>query len=342
MHPIVQGSLTWGTLGVGLHWLPEEAHDDHARHGDELRTVHEALDFVVPGMSTGLPWLLWQADLPSRLAEVRRQRRREDFLAREDFSPQREEGALHKALGSRGWARIDSWAAYDLNFHKLKQQALRALGRSGSAGSAQRSYAPLPALTPLLSNHALAAAIHSYLGGPARYDGSVVLHLTDRVSIENYVSGQWHHDRCGRRLKLFIFLHDVDMDGRPTCVADASHNPFYYTHGEPWRLLSRFKDDWVRAHYNETCMTGRAGGGFIFDTNSLHRGRVEGVRPRTAVLLEFHQHNKVVPLKRVGIGNPCPSYWPKNFISKAARQESLRGKYGFPLYPQELNTSRRL
>ena len=34
-------------------------------------------------------------------------------------------------------------------------------------------------------------------------------------------------------------------------------------------------------------MTGKRGGGFIFDTNSIHRGQVAGNRSRTVILAEF-------------------------------------------------------
>ena len=85
-------------------------------------------------------------------------------------------------------------------------------------------------------------------------------------------------------------------------------------------------------------MTGKEGGGFVFDTNSLHRGKVEGVRPRTAVILEFHQHHKAGRARGLAGGkvdNPCPSVWPKGRISKHQEQELQLGRSGFPLYPQE-------
>ena len=93
--------------------------------------------------------------------------------------------------------------------------------------------------------------------------------MTERATVDNYVSSMWHHDRCGRRLKLFIFLHDVDLGSRPTLVAAESHNTLYYTHANPWHLLSRYSDAWVGSNHRVVPMLGNAGGGFIFDTNSL-------------------------------------------------------------------------
>ena len=39
---------------------------------------------------------------------------------------------------------------------------------------------------------------------------------------------------------------------------------------------SRFDDDWVARNYEVVNMGGPKGGGFVFDTNALHRGVVEG------------------------------------------------------------------
>lgn len=53
-------------------------------------------------------------------------------------------------------------------------------------------------------------------------------------------------------------------------------------------------------------MTGKAGGGFVFDTNSLHRGLAEGNFSRTVVILEFHAHGKI-PRLSLFDNIPCPS-----------------------------------
>ena len=70
----------------------------------------------------------------------------------------------------------------------------------------------------LLTNHsALASTTDAYLRQPVRFDGAAVVRLTNALHSESqYVSGIWHHDRCGRRIKAFLFLNDVEPDGRPT------------------------------------------------------------------------------------------------------------------------------
>ena len=74
----------------------------------------------------------------------------------------------------------------------------------------------------------------------------------------------------GRRLKAFLFLHDILPDGRPTLVANASHRTHYFSYD--WLKGSRFADKYIRKNYDVVPMTGKRGGGFIFDTNAIHKG----------------------------------------------------------------------
>ena len=74
---------------------------------------------------------------------------------------------------------------------------------------------------------------------------------------------------------------------------------------EPWALTSRYNDRYVQSHFDAVDMTGPAGGGFVFDTNSLHRCVVIGNRPRKTVILEFHGHGKLPragPAQRLPLG----------------------------------------
>ena len=52
-------------------------------------------------------------------------------------------------------------------------------------------------------------------------------------------------------------------------------------------------------------MTGKRGGGFIFDTNAIHKGEMSGVRSRTVLLVEFMEVEKFSALWRVGLAGPC-------------------------------------
>ena len=262
---------------------------------------------------------------------------------------------LLRHLHGEGFALVRDWSEWGLDLLALSGQVERAMQpatanaqredqrRARPAGGIIRkrqkiskaelkanmtrcciqSRVHLPALDPLLNNPRLADVLRNYIGGPVRYDGSVILNLTDSVSLQNYASAMWHHDRCGRRIKLFIFLHDVYSDGRPTVVAARSHNLLYYSYGNPWQLISRYSEEWVQSQYQVVPMTGAAGGGFLFDTNSLHKGEVLGRRGRVTVILEFHGHGKVHQMKQHN--NPCPS----------GGKHKEHGTPGFQEYPVE-------
>ena len=131
--------------------------------------------------------------------------------------------------------------------------------------------------------------------------------LTNQLKREKqYISGLWHHDRCGNRLKAFLYLNDVlSDDSRPTEIAVGSHNTHWYSHHISHE--TRYSDDYVRREYKVASMKGPKGGGFIFDTNSLHRGVVKGTKERLVVILEFNPKYKSVNLNKLQAAFPCPS-----------------------------------
>ena len=64
----------------------------------------------------------------------------------------------------------------------------------------------------------LARVISRYLG-PTVLDGYKLtkLAMSTPSDEQSYVASRWHHDRTGRRLKAFVFLHDCDCEeGHPT------------------------------------------------------------------------------------------------------------------------------
>lgn len=108
--------------------------------------------------------------------------------------------ALVASLQRKGHARVQSWGA-SLDLAELRRQAAaefrRQLGRSGlgegdpSVGALAVPMAALPALTPLLHDPSVAAILRAYLGGAVRYDGHVLLRLTNHVTTRNYSSSAW-------------------------------------------------------------------------------------------------------------------------------------------------------
>eukprot|EP00966_Prymnesium_polylepis_P134174 3101393-Prymnesium_polylepis.2 len=235
--------------------------------------------------------------------------------------------------------------AWHTDAGKASASALEGLPRHGREHGVRQplswvsSHTELPALEPLLSNTRLASVIHGYLGGSARYDGHVTFRISEGLGTDEYASGHWHHDRCGRRIRLAILLHDVSDDGLPTVVAGGSHNNLYFSYlGH--RNLTRFTDAHVRSRYTVTAMTGKQGGGFLLDTNALHAGQLKGRSSRTVVFLEFHPHGKLPLLHRDSRGKdmPCPSR------RSEAQAGSTRadfhwplGKPGYPLYPPDVD-----
>ena len=110
-------------------------------------------------------------------------------------------------------------------------------------------------------------------------------------------------------MKAFVFLHDIDeRRGRPTLVAKGSHDTFYYTYAAEGGFgLSRFNQTWVSENYKVVAMKGNRGGGFVFDTNALHRGLPDGDFSRDTIILEYHGYSKVPTLKAAQHDGPCPS-----------------------------------
>lgn len=112
------------------------------------------------------------------------------------------------------------------------------------------------------------------------------------TSEAQYLSGHWHHDGEGHRLKAFVFLSDVDAASRPTRIAAGTHDTFYWSYagygkkGEGLRY-SRFSEQFVAKSYDVHTMTGPRGGGFVFDTNTVHKGEVRGSKPRDVLMIEL-------------------------------------------------------
>merc|ERR1719203_436273 len=88
----------------------------------------------------------------------------------------------------------------------------------------------------------------------------------------------WHHDGCGTRLKAFIYLTDVDESTYPTQVMAGTNHWQWYgptqffvgpkVHNGYNKLNSTLVDEAFAER--KTYMTGNIGGGFIFDTNTIH------------------------------------------------------------------------
>ena len=169
--------------------------------------------------------------------------------------------------------------------------------------------------------------MRDYAGSVLRYEGTaVVLLQPGNTDYGTYTPVEWHHDRCGRRLKLYVFLSDVTEDSFPTQVALKSNNLwyYYYTGGVKARHPH---PDFVSSQYEVKSMLGKPQGGFIFDTNSLHRAKPIGTKDRFVLAAEFHAHGKMTQL--YGRGLPCPDQ------AKTILPTNRGGLPGFKFFPQE-------
>ena len=129
----------------------------------------------------------------------------------------------------------------------------------------------------------------------------------------------------GTRRKILI-----STQARPTQVARGSHNTLYWSYHDMGE--SRFSDVWVERNYEIVSMGGQKGGGFVFDTNALHRGVARGDTPRSVLILEFNNAAKDAELadaaatfrsKHPTKAFPCPS-GAQHVLKRSARDLLMR------------------
>lgn len=123
--------------------------------------------------------------------------------------------------------------------------------------------------------------IVAYLGPAARVDNISVSRIEEGTGLEN-VSGSWHEDSVGHRLKLFLCLEgsgDV-----PTAVIAGSNQKRYFPKLSDFY---RFKglDDFAEVP-GQVLLRHHTGDCTLFDTNARHRG-VYDKHHRARKLLEI-------------------------------------------------------
>ena len=113
-------------------------------------------------------------------------------------------------------------------------------------------------------------------------------------------------------------------------MARGSHRTLYWSYHDMGE--SRFDDEWVESNYEIQNMGGPKGGGFVFDTNALHRGVTKGDVPRTVLILEFNDAAKDAELAQAAAtfrskhptkAFPCPS-GAQHVLKRSARDLLMR------------------
>ena len=131
-----------------------------------------------------------------------------------------------------------------------------------------------------------------YLGRNCYLDG-IYFSVINQSEFANSISGNWHTDNVGARLKVFICF---EGDGNlPTYIIPNKNripsfkdyfNIFNYEFG---RYISKGNK---RKFANELPLKHSSGSIYIFDTQLLHRGAYESLVNRSILLLEFSSIDK--------------------------------------------------
>ena len=160
-----------------------------------------------------------------------------------------------------------------------------------AAGPTNRSIME-PLVERVLSK--LGPTVTAYMGLDAELTSYNLMRINPKS--QAFSSSNWHHDRCGKRLKVFIYLGRVDEATHATELAAGSHRTTYYSYADFWQ--SRIRKEYVDANYEKVHMYGEEGGGFIFDTNTLHRAHLhpQTRQRRDAVVFEFMMNDKAEAL----------------------------------------------
>ena len=174
----------------------------------------------------------------------------------------------------------------------------RSADRGGRAALATAFCSQLRHLADVAVPRMLALA-KGYMGEAASYSGHRIMRTPARIRPSpSYTSGDFHHDRCGRRVKCFVFWSTVTPTSHPPRVALGTHNTLYYTYDD--LKESRFHETHVEAQYNVTALFGRPGDGFCFDTNTIHRGTMKGSKHRDVLVFEFDHRPQRIGCPTIG------------------------------------------
>ena len=321
-------ALIRDAVGRGLHWnalgaaFPRDAGDETFAKFAQTVVAHQPVDRAMLRHDTLAGRRLTAADHDAMRSERRRLATVDaDQIGAtgDDARNSRRRLAAHDAgrLDATGAAIIDDWGLPFETLSRITLAAHAALGREArkqnlTTGVVEATLLPGD-VAAWLASPRLQAALDAYLGAKAYVRTRIAaLRLTNRLTapysgaepnLLGYPSGFWHHDRFGRRVKAFLFLHDVKADGRPTLIAEASHRTHYYEYKD--LLQSRFSDEYISSSYDVVPLVGPRGGGFLFNTNTIHKGESAGKRSRTVIIADFMDTRKLDTFKKLRYRGPC-------------------------------------
>lgn len=131
--------------------------------------------------------------------------------------------------------------------------------------------------------------ITEYLGSDCRLDDLGIHWFYPGRAVRRGISGGWHDDNCGHRLKLYIC---IEGDGStPTVFLPGSHRkPYRFKMVELSRFLGFSNTSTIS---DEVYLRYKGGDIAIFDTNGRHRGLYEEpASNRVVIIAEFINRHK--------------------------------------------------
>jgi len=216
-----------------------------------------------------------------------------------DMRPRRAKTqSLVDSLVQNGFVHLGRLSAIDVTtFNDAISQ--RELAKKGPTEPMTVSYTDildLPGnLAAVLSNRTIRDVVKAYLGDDAAFGKAIYLRLSERLrSARDFPSGTFHHDRLGRRLRLFVLLSNstAGASGRSLVVARGSHHLLYpqYLCGVralPASCGNHFTERFVHERFDLDRVGGLAGEAYLFDTNTLHRGSLGPKSERRTLMFTF-------------------------------------------------------
>jgi hypothetical protein len=179
------------------------------------------------------------------------------------------------------------WDKCYIRYPKAPPGILNAARQFGVGDKVVIDEATLPIVAYLVN--LVRGDVAAYLGSDVRVDDIYVTTIPASTETFKSVSGSWHTDNVGHRLKLFFCIEGYgDV---PTCYRPGSNRRSYRPNIRQHRRFSGHFDFACRP--DEIRLEHATGDITLFDTNGVHRGAYdEHHRMRTILLIEFADRGK--------------------------------------------------
>lgn len=333
-------------FGMSFSKVQAKRYGSDTALGNELVTAEDVARIRSVYFDTRIHNFMWEVDVPLMY--------RSTFIDSESISTQNAERISH--MRSHGFVKFDKFV--DINVDDLRRETTNLLYQANVDGRCHKNSpmcifgADVQAALPLIKEGSdVWKIVLAYFGGQdVRYNGMQIMHLRPSANKLNHHNSPWHHDGCGNRLKLFVNLEDVDSNSNPTLVIPGTHRMQYFP---PTHLFAgiegynKLNDTLIRQVYGSKIakMTGRVGGGFLFDTNAIHgadtcSSKTKGCerRDRINLLLDFGAvaHQLGMPRQARGPDDGFMSAFPKEYCPSGLKGgRPLLGTVGAGVVPFE-------